>query len=507
MQALTETVSSRVDSAPAYREAQRLAGKVLVGGELRAAIAQDTIEVVNPATMEVVSAAPRCGGADVARAVASAQAAFPGWSRMPARERGRRLAKGADLLETYAEELARLQTLETGHALAALARGDIAAGIDMLRMFAGLSGELKGRTVPDAPGILHYTTCEPLGVVGAIIPWNGPVFTMSAKLGPAIVAGNTLVIKTAEEAPLAVLRVCEILQAVLPPGVVNVICGYGEEAGRPLAEHPAVRKVTFTGSVPVGQRIMHYVAPKLCQVTLELGGSNPNIVAADADLSLAVPGIVLGMRYARQSQSCIAGSRIFVHADLYDRVISEVVDRVGKLVVGDPFDEKTQIGALSSKRQYDRLAEALQRVRATPGARILRGGGRPADPGLAKGLFLEPTLVDGIPNSAALCQEEIFGPVGFFIRWTDHDEVIAAANATQYGLIATLWTQDLGRALDFVSRIEAGLVQVNNYNGPRPNVAYGGTKMSGLGKEYSLESMIQHFTFSKTVLLNAGRGA
>lgn len=504
---MTEIASSRVDASATYREAQRLARKVLVGGELQAAIAQDVIDVVNPATLEVVSTAPRCGAADVARAVASAQAAFPAWSRMPARERGRRLAKGADLLEAHAEELARLQTLETGHPLAALSRGDIGAGIDMLRLFAGVSSELKGRTVPDSPGILHYTTCEPLGVVGAIIPWNGPVFTMSAKLGPAIVAGNTLVIKTAEEAPLAVLRACELLQAVLPPGVVNVICGYGEEAGRPLAEHPAVRKVTFTGSVPVGQQIMHYVVPKLCQVTLELGGSNPNIVAADADLALAVPGIVQGMRYARQSQSCIAGSRIFVHADVYDRVIDEVVERVGKLVVGDPFDEKTQIGALSSKRQYERLCGALQRVRATPGARILRGGGRPADPGLANGLFLEPTLVDGIPNSAALCQEEIFGPVGFFIRWTDYDEVIAAANATQYGLIATLWTRDLGRALDFASRIEAGLVQVNNYNGPRPNVAYGGTKLSGLGKEYSLESMIQHFTFSKTVLLNAGRGA
>ena len=505
MQSTTATISSRVDPASAYREAQRLARKVLVGGELKAPIATETIDVVNPATMEVISAAPRCGAADVERAVASAAAAFPGWSRMPARERGRRLAKGADLLEAHAEELARLQTLETGHALAALSRGDIAAGIDMLRMFAGLGGELKGRTVPDQPGILHFTTCEPLGVVGAIIPWNGPVFTMSAKLGPSIVAGNTLVLKTAEEAPLAVLRACELLQTVLPPGVVNVICGYGEEAGRPLAEHPAVRKVTFTGSVPIGLQIMHYVAPKLCQVTLELGGSNPNIVAADADLTLAVPGIVQGMRYFRQSQSCIAGSRIFVHADVYDQVVEQVVDRVGKLVVGDPFDEKTQIGALSSKRQYDRLQDALKRVRATPGARVLRGGGRPADPALAKGLYLEPTLVDGIPNSASLCQEEIFGPVGFFIRWTDYDEVIAAANSTQYGLIATLWTRDLGRALDFVSKIQAGLVQVNNYNGPRPNVAYGGTKMSGLGKEYSLESMIQHFTFSKTVLLNAGQ--
>ena len=224
--------SARVDPAPAYREAQRLARQVLVEGRLQPALASGSIDVINPATLEVISAAPRCAAPDVERAVASAAAAFPGWARMPARERGRRLAQGADLLEQHAESLACLQTLETGHPIAALSRGDVAAGIDMLRMFAGLAGELKGRTVPDQPGILHYTTCDPLGVVAAIIPWNGPVFTMSAKIGPSIVAGNTLVIKTAEEAPLAVLRACELLQSVLPPGVINVIGGYGEEAGR-----------------------------------------------------------------------------------------------------------------------------------------------------------------------------------------------------------------------------------------------------------------------------------
>ena len=500
MATITQIASTRIDTTATMSLAQRLARKVLIGGEVRAALTPDAFDVVDPATLEVVSQAPRCRDDDVARAVASAEAAFPVWSRLPARERGRRLARGADLLEQHAEELARLQTLETGHPIAALSRGDVAAGIDMLRLFAGVAGELKGRTVPD---VLHYTTCDPLGVVAAIIPWNGPVFTMSAKIGPAIVAGNTLVIKTAEEAPLAVLRACELLQGVLPPGVINVICGHGEEAGRALAEHPAVRKVTFTGSVPVGQQIMHYVAPKLCQVTLELGGSNPNIVAADADLAIAVPGIVQGLRYSRQSQSCIAGSRIFVHADVYDRVAAEVVERVGKLVVGDPFDERTQIGALSSQRQYDRLMGVLERIRSTPGARVLRGGGRPADaPG--KGLYLAPTLVDGVPNDTSLCQDEVFGPIAFFIRWTDYEEVVAAANDTKYGLIATLWTRDLARALDFASRIQAGLVQVNNYSGPRPNVAYGGTKMSGLGKEYSLESMIQHFTFAKTVLLSGG---
>ena len=495
----------RIDPANAIREARRLSASILFDGRLRSALTDRLLEVVDPATGQAIGTTPCCGADDVARVVASAQQAFAGWARTPARERGRLIARGADLLEAHAEELAQLQTLETGHPIAALSRGDVATGIDMLRLFAGLAGELKGRTVPDVPGIVHFTTCEPLGVVAAIIPWNGPVFTMSAKIGPSLVAGNTLVIKVAEEAPFAVLRACELLQQVLPPGVLNVICGIREQVGRPLAEHPSVRKVTFTGSVPVGQQIMAYAAAKLCPVTLELGGSNPNIVAADADLALAIPGVVAGMRLARQSQSCIAGSRIFVHADVYDRVVPAVVERIGKLVVGDPFDPATQIGSLSSKRQYERLQGVLQRVRETPGARILCGGARPADPALARGHYLQPTLIEGVANTDALCQDEVFGPLGFFIRWTDHDEVIAAANATRYGLIATLWSQDIGRALDFVARIEAGLVQVNHYNGPRPNVSYGGTKLSGLGKEYSLESMVQHFTFSKTVLLGGGR--
>jgi acyl-CoA reductase-like NAD-dependent aldehyde dehydrogenase len=339
---------SRVDPAPAYREARRLSGKVLFDGRLHDPLADATLDVVNPATQEVIGSAPRCAEADVARVVASAANAFPAWARTPARERGRLLARGADLLAAHAEELALLQTLETGHPIAALSRGDVATCVDMLRLFSGLAGELKGRTIADAPGILHYTSIEPLGVVAAIIPWNGPLFTMSAKIGPSLIAGNTLVIKVAEEAPFAVLRACELLQSVLPPGVLNVLCGVGEAVGRPLAEHPAVRKITFTGSVPVGQKLMAYAAPKLCPVTLELGGSNPNIVAADADLELAIPGIVAGMRYARQSQSCIAGSRVFVHADVYDRVVEQVVQRVGRLVVGDPLDEATQIGSLSS---------------------------------------------------------------------------------------------------------------------------------------------------------------
>ena len=497
--------STLVDSRPAKAEALRLARQVLVGGKLQAALSADTIDIVNPATLEVISTVPRCYAADVDRAVDAASAAFTEWSRMPARERGRRLSKGIDLLEAHAEELACLQTLETGHALAYLSRGDVGACIDMLRMFAGLGGELKGRTVPDLPGLLHYTTCEPLGVVGAVIPWNGPVFTMSAKIGPSIMAGNTLVIKTAEEAPWSVLRACELLQSVLPAGVINVISGFGEEAGKPLAEHPKVRKVTFTGSVPVGQKIVHYAADKLVHVTLELGGSNPNIVAADADLSLAIPGIVMGMRFSRQSQSCIAGSRIFVHADVYDEVVSQVVARVKQMVVGDPFDTQTQIGALSSQRQFNRLDKLLERVRAVPGAKVLCGGGRPVNQALGRGLFLEPTLVEGIPNSSSLCQEEVFGPVGMFIRWTNYEDMVAAANDTPYGLIATFWSRDIAKSLDFVSRIQAGLVQVNHYSGPRPNVAYGGTKMSGMGKEYSLESMIQHFTFSKTVILNPGK--
>lgn len=487
-----------------YAAARRLQGCVVVDGALRAAIAGERFTVENPANGRAIAEAPRCGAADVERAVAAAHRAFGDWSRMPARERGGAIARVAGRMEEERESLARLVALETGNALATQARPEVGAAIDMFRLFAGVAGEIKGRTIPWEAGTLCYTTRDPLGVVAAIIPWNAPVLLTAAKLGPALVAGNTVVLKAAEQAPLTVLRVVELMQECLPPGVANAITGFGEECGQPLAMHPLVRKVTFTGSCEVGKKILRACADKICPVTLELGGKSPNIILADADLDLAVPGVIMGMRFTRQGQSCSAGTRVYIHEDVYDLVIERVIAELAKLRIGDPLNEATEVGAIISREQFERVSGYVELARETSGVRILCGGARPKGTAFERGYFYAPTLIEGVPRTSPVCREEIFGPVALVSRWRDFDAMIEEANDTEFGLAAALWTRDLGRALSFAERIQAGFVQVNQFITPRPNLPYGGLKQSGLGKEYSLESMLEHFTSSKTVIVNAG---
>jgi acyl-CoA reductase-like NAD-dependent aldehyde dehydrogenase len=501
---VADVPDSDVVRAGAGALAHRVSGRVLVNGALCRAITDTTFAVENPATLENVGNAPRCGAADVDRAVSSSTAAFAHWKAMPARERADRIRRVADRIEQEIEPLAALLALETGNALSTQARPELRAAIELLRLFAGLASELKGRTLPWDADTLCYTTRDPLGVVGAIIPWNAPLLLTAAKVAPAVVAGNTVVLKTAEQAPLAALRMCELMQEFLLPGVVNVVSGFGEEAGRPLAAHDVVRKITFTGSCAVGSAVMHYAADKICPVTLELGGKSPNIVLADADLDLVVPGILTGMRFTRQGQSCSAGSRILLHSTVYDEVVERVVESLRRLRIGDPLDESTEVGAIISREQFERIERYIAIARDTPGARVLCGGGRPAH--APPGYFLEPTLIAGIPHSSPVCRDEIFGPVATVEAFDSFDDAIEAANDTRFGLAATVWTRDLARAFQFVDRIEAGFLQVNQYITPRATLAYGGLKMSGLGKENSLESMLDHFTSSKTVIVNYAAG-
>lgn len=497
-----EPLSAPVSAAraAALAEARRLAGQVLVGGQLQPPPSGRTFAVENPADETIIAHAARCDARDVGWAVEAAHRAYPAWSRRPARERGELLRQAADRLEQEAEPLARLLALETGNALATQSRPEVAGAIELLRFFAGLWSELKGRTIPWDPNTLAYVRRESLGVVGAIIPWNAPLTLLCVKLGPAVVAGNTLVVKGAEQAPLTVIRTAEILNEVLPAGVVNAISGFGEEAGKPLAEHPLVRKVSFTGSVPVGRQILRYAAEKLCPVTLELGGKSPNIVLDDADLDKAVPGLIAGMRFTRQGQSCSAGTRIYLHDRIYDQVVARTVEALEQLKIGDPLDEATQMGAIISREQFERVKAYVDMARATPGARIVCGGSPP--PGLDRGYFYTPTLIEGVPHASPVCTDEIFGPVALLYRFRDFDEALALANETEYGLAGALWTRDLAKALAFAEKLQAGFVQVNQYAGPRAGLPYGGYKMSGLGREYSLESMLEHFTTTKTVIVN-----
>ena len=490
----------------ALGNAKRLSNKILIDGKLISAKSSNKIKVVNPSTGEQIGEAPQCDAHDVNTAVASAETAFHKWKKIPARERGKMMTAAARKLEERRDEIETLLALDTGNALRTQAKPETAASIELTHMFAGLAGEIKGENYPpNIPNTIHYTTKDPIGVVCAIIPWNAPLFLTVAKIAPAIVAGNTVVLKTAEQAPFCALLVCEILQQELPPGVLNVISGYGEECGEPLITHEKIRKVTFTGSFSVGKIIASKAAPKLCPVTLELGGKNPNIIMSDADLEIAIPGVIDGMRYTRQGQACTAGSRVYIHEKIFDQVLDGAVEKLSKLKMGNALDENSDVGAIISEEQLNRTLYYMDIAKKNSSTKILHGGNQSKGGEYKDGFYYQPTLLSGLPVSSPVCQEEVFGPVACAIPFKNFDEVMKSANDTQFGLSAVLWTKDLSRALQFVDEIEAGFVQVNQCVAPRANVSYGGIKMSGLGKEYAFDSMMNHFTQSKTVLINRGK--
>ncbi|MGY6410305.1 MAG: aldehyde dehydrogenase family protein [Alkalilacustris sp.] len=460
-----------------------------------------TLAVLNPATGAVLGEAAASGPAETAQAVAAAKAAQPGWAREPARARGRRVAAAARAVAAQAELIAQVLARETGKAIRTECRGEVAVAADILEFHGGLGSELKGQTVPYDPRMLTLTLREPLGVVAAIVPWNVPLALAALKLGPALVAGNTVVLKTSEEAPFATFLMAEILMRHLPAGVLNVVNGTGADCGAALTRHPDVAKITFTGSEAVGEEIYRIGAGRIIPVSLELGGKSPMIVCADADLDRAVAGAVSGMRFTRQGQSCTAASRIYVHDSLMDPFMAGLGAALERLVIGDPLDEATDVGTIINARQAARIEDFLARAEATPGAQLHRFGRLPDAPGLSPALFMRPTLLTGLPADHPCVTQEIFGPVTVLQGWSDYDAVIAAANGTHYGLAATVWTRSLSVALDATARLNAGYVQVNQNLTIQPNVSYGGFGRSGLGKESSLEAMLEHFTRSKTIVI------
>ena len=476
--------------------------RMLIDGAWVDSASGATLMVENPGRRKPVASIPAGGAEDVDRAVRAAQKAFPAWSRTAPRQRGRLLLRIAEALEARIEELARVIAEETGNAIRTQARGEATLTADIFRYFGGLAGELKGETIPLGEQVLSYTRREPLGVVGAIIPWNAPVLLGALKIAPALCAGNTLVLKTAEDAPLGALLMAEICQEFLPPGVLNVLTGTGEACGGPLAVHPGVAKLSFTGSTEVGKIIMRAAAERIVPVSLELGGKSPSIVYPDADEDWVVDGVIAGMRFTRQSQSCTAGSRLFLHTDIFDSFLDKLTKKVQALKLGDPLDEATDIGSVINEKQLRKVCGYVDEGLKRKDARLVFGGLPPKDGPLSEGYFAIPTVFADTSNDWRLAREEIFGSVLVAIPWKDEDDAIRMANDSHYGLAAYVWTHEIGSALRTAHAIESGWVQVNQGLGQQPGHSYGGYKQSGIGREFSLEGMLDSFTQRKNVTVN-----
>jgi aldehyde dehydrogenase (NAD+) len=455
----------------------------------------------------VLARVPYSGPVDVAAAVEAARAAFPGWRSTHFTARQRALLRIADALEAEAESLAHLTAQDTGNALRTQARPEVSTLVSLFRYFAGVAGEFKGVVLPAGDDQLQYTRQEPLGVVGAILPWNSPLMIAAMKIPAALAAGNTVVVKPAEDAPLTILRLAEIAGPLLPPGVLNVLTGDGPRTGEAFLAHPGIDKISFTGSSDVGRRVATVGAGRLIPTSLELGGKSPTIVfpsaAAPGRLRDTVAGVLVGMRFTRQGQSCTAGSRAFVHRDVYEAFLDELVRQVSELKVGDPLDEATDMGTIINAEQFEKVLGYVREAKRQDGVRVVLDG---TDAGVSRadGHYMGPTILADVDNDWRIAREEVFGPVLVVIPWDHVDDAVAMANDSHYGLAAFIWSCDLSEAVDTAHRIESGWVQVNQGGGQLAGQSYGGYKESGLGREFSIEGAVAGFTQTKQINVRLG---
>ena len=476
---------------------------MLIDGEWTASVGGGFIPVETPAKRgTIIAEVPRATGADVDRAVKAAAKAFEGWKRMPPRDRGKLMLKIAADMEAQSEDLAKTLSLETGNAIRTQSRGEIALAADLFRFYGGVASEQKGETVPLGEQVLCYSRREPIGVVAGIIPWNSPVLLGALKITMSLTVGNTLVLKPASDAPLAVLKMARICNALLPKGVLNVVTGAGTECGAMLARHPGVGKLSLTGSSEVGKSIMAAAAERIVPVTLELGGKSPQIVFPDANDDQVVQSVINGMRFTRQGQSCTSGSRLFLHASIFDSFMDKLVKKLSTLKIGDPLDEATDIGAIINRIQFEKVCDYVKDGLDQKGSRLVMGGLPPKAGPLAQGYFMEPTIFTHIKNEWRIAREEVFGPVLVSIPWEDEEEAIRMANDSHYGLAAFVYSHDIGKALRTAHAIESGWIQVNQGLGILPGTSYGGFKQSGMGREYSLEGMLDSYTQRKCITVN-----
>jgi len=471
---------------------------LFINNEFVAGVEGKTFEVINPTTEEVITSVHEATEKDVDIAVAAARKAYESdaWAKATPESRGRMLNKLADLFEENSLLLASVESLDNGKSIT-MAKGDVGAVIGTLRYYAGWADKVHGKVIDTSADRFNYVKYEPIGVCGQIIPWNFPLLMFAWKIGPALATGNTIVLKTAEQTPLSALVACKFIkEAGFPPGVLNVISGFGKVAGQAISSHMDIDKVAFTGSTAVGRQIMKSAADSnLKKVTLELGGKSPNIVFDDANLDEAVMWANFGI-FFNHGQTCCAGSRIYVQEGIYDKFVAQFKERITKNVVGDPFDEKTFQGPQVSQLQFDRIMGYIEHGKQE-GARIECGGGRLGN----KGYFIEPTIFSDVKPNMKIMQEEIFGPVASIAKFKDIDEIVKLGNDTNYGLAAAVHTTNLKTAFEVASRLKAGTVWVNTYNSLHYALPFGGFKESGIGRELG-KAALANYTQAKTVHIN-----
>lgn len=479
---------------PSHRE-------LFYGGGWHAPKAGLYADTINPAYNEPITQAPVADAADVDAAVRAAHQAFASWSRVPPAKRGDYLRKAAAVLREHAYPLAQLDALNNGNPVSILAH-DANFAADGIEYFAGLATEVKGETIPMGADNLNYTVREPLGVVARIVAYNHPLMFAALRIAAPLAAGNTVVVKSPDQAPLSIIRLAELIGDIFPPGVVNFVCG-GRECGEALSTHPLVRKITLIGGVPTGKSVMKSAAEGLKPVLLELGGKNALIAYPDADLDKLVQGIVGGMNFTWSGQSCGSTSRVFLHDSIHDKVLDAVATLLPQRhKPGIPTDPKTTMGSLVSRAQLEKV-QGFVKSALDEGGRLVTGGKQPSDPALAGGFFFEPTIFADMKPHMRLAREEVFGPIMSVFRWSDEDALFEQVNGVDFGLTGSIWTQNLNKAHRAASRIHTGYVWINNTSQHFLGAPFGGVKHSGIGREECFEELLE-FTYSKNVNVKLG---
>ena len=477
--------------------------KLFIDGKWTDGKGGKTFKAFNPSNGELLATCVDACKADVDDAVAAAWKAFASWKNVSPQERSRMLLKIADLIDANAERLAMVETLDNGKPIRETMAIDVPLTSDHFRYFAAAARTEEGQAVMIDKDTLSLILHEPIGVVGQIIPWNFPLLMGAWKIAPALAAGDTVVIKPSSTTSLSLLELAKLMADVLPPGVVNVITGRGSVSGNFILEHPGFRKLGFTGSTEVGYTIADAAAKKLIPATLELGGKSANIFFPDAPWEKAVEGVQIGILF-NQGQVCCAGSRVFVHEDIYDKFLAACVEAFNKVKVGLPWEKDTQMGAIVNAEQLEKILAYVE-VGKQEGARLACGGARLLANGLDKGCFMQPTILADVNNKMRVAQEEIFGPVVVFTRFKTEAEVIAMANDSDYGLGGAVWTKDINRALRVANGVETGRMWVNNYNNLPAHAPFGGYKKSGIGRE-THKMILEHLTQKKNIFISMTEG-